>query len=157
MDKNIKILQINIQSIRPTDKREELEFFLNTEDIKIAYLQEIWLKEGESFRMRGYTLVSKRRAEGYGGVRILIKDGLDFEPLNIRRFLPLETIAVKITNLDQPLIVISVYAPPDTSITKQVENKLTEFFETVETISEEMIVAGDFNAHHAMWDESRRE
>lgn len=57
----IKIIQHNIQSIRPTDTREELYTFLMKNEIKIALLQEIWLKEGETFRIKNVEMVSKRR------------------------------------------------------------------------------------------------
>lgn len=155
MEHRIKTLQNNIQSIRPTEKREELEYFLKAESIEIACLQEIWLKEGENFRIKGFQMASRRRAEGYGGVGILVKDGIEYDEIQTRSFLPIEIVGIRISNLEVPLQIYSVYVPPDSSLARQVETKISELFEEFERISEEVLISGDFNAHHIMWDERR--
>lgn len=156
MNKRIKILQSNIQSVRRTEKREELTFLLNQDQIEIACLQEIWLKPKENFRIKGYNFAGKRREEGYGGVGILLREDVEYEEVRMRSFHPLEVIGVKITNMQFPLLVFSVYAPPDTNLTKELEKNLVEFLEMVDRRQEEVIIAGDFNAHHPIWDDTRQ-
>lgn len=88
MNNRIKVLQSNIQSVRLTEKREELTFLLNQTQIELACLQEIWLKPEETFNIKGYNFVSKRRTEGYGGVGLLLRDDIEYEELNINSLLP---------------------------------------------------------------------
>lgn len=64
MDK-FNILQVNIQSLRPLDTREELTVYLKREEIKIASLQETWIKPEEDYKIKGYKII-KKNAERKG-------------------------------------------------------------------------------------------
>lgn len=55
-----------------------------------------------------------------------------------------------------PFLVFSVYAPPNAQISKELEKKIVEFLEMVDRRHEEAIIAGDFNSHHPIWDDTKQ-
>lgn len=82
------------------------------DNISIALLQEIWLKENEPFSFKGYQLVSKCRPEGYGGVGILIRQELAYKRLDLPDFDALEVVGIRITKGFNSIHLISAYLSP---------------------------------------------
>lgn len=150
--KKLRILQHNIQSLRPTETREELSHFLTENSINLALLQENWLKKDEPFRIAHYRLESTRRNQGYGGVGILIHESLDYEILDLGDFLPIEVVGIKIVKGFNPISLISVYVPPGHTLSGETKTKIQELFQVAEHIRGEVLIGGDFNGHHQSWD-----
>ncbi|XP_062542480.1 uncharacterized protein LOC134210451 [Armigeres subalbatus] len=69
------------------------------------------LAQREHFRMKNFELASKRRPEGYGGVGILIQQGMEFKNIRMPDFIILEAVGVKISNGGDPVNLISAYLP----------------------------------------------
>ena len=145
--KKLNILQNNVQSIRPAETREELYRFLVENEIHVALLQEIWLKEKEHFRM-----ASKRRNEGFGGVAVLVHEGLEYEEVSFPNLLPVEVVAVRLVKGFDPVTFVSVYVPPNREMHKECARKIEELFEALQDLDGEIFVGGDFNGHHQEWD-----
>lgn len=156
MYKTIKILQSNIQSLRPLETREELYTFLKKENIDIASIQEIWLKPTEEYRIKGYKIVKKCREEGFGGVGILIRENIDYTVLTLPQWEPIEAVAIKTKNLSTNFVIFSIYIPPDRSLCSQEQEKICEIFRYIENITDEVILAGDFNARHPLWEKGAK-
>lgn len=150
--KKLKILQNNVQSIRPMEAREQLHRFLLENEIHVALLQEIWLKKNEHFRLAKYRMASQRRNEGWGGVGILVHEGLEFEEIRMPQMLPVEVIGVKIIKGFDPVTFVSVYVPPNRELHKECVDKIKALFDTLEDMEGEIFVGGDFNGHHQSWD-----
>lgn len=154
--KSLKVLQNNIQSVRPTQTREELYYYLKQNEIAIVLLQEIWLKKEEQFRMANYRMESYRRNAGYGGVAVLVREDIYYETVDIGCFLPVEVVAIKISKQFAPITFTSVYAPPDRHMTNEVKEKIRLLFDAIEDLQGEIVVGGDWNGHHETWDPSRQ-
>lgn len=107
--------------------------FLQQNEIKVALLQEIWLKKEEHFRLNNFILVSNRRQQGYGGVGILIHEKLGYQTLDIGNFLPIEAVAIKVIREFDPITFVSVYVPPDHDLAGEIKHKMKDLFEVLET------------------------
>lgn len=151
LNKTLRILQNNIQSIRPTDTREELYTSLVLNKINAALLQEIWLKKDEPFRIKNFNFITKRRKEGYGGVGILLEDTMQYEELDLPDVGPVEAVGVKILSGFDPINLISVYLPPTSRMTDEVKAGISKLFEFLGSIRGESIVGADLNGHHTDW------
>lgn len=127
-NKTLRILQNNIQSIRPNDTREDLFASLVLNEINAVLVQELWLREGEPFQLKNYKLVSKRRKEGYGGVGILLQEELQYEVLDIPDLGPVEAVGVRITGGFDPISLFSVYLPPNSRLTNEAKEGIENLF-----------------------------
>ncbi|KAL9698186.1 hypothetical protein quinque_001627 [Culex quinquefasciatus] len=121
-------------------------------EIHVALLQEIWLKQKEHFRMAHYRMASQRRNEGWGGVAVLVHESLEFEEIKFHNLLPVEVIAVKVVKGFDPITFVSVYVPPNRELHKECLGKIEKLFEELHDLNGEVLVGGDFNGHHQDWD-----
>lgn len=153
-NKVLNIIQINIQSLRPIDKKEELYAKIVKDKVNAVLLQEIWLKEAENFKMKNFKLVSKRRKEGYGGVGILLEEDFRYEEIDFPELGPMEVVGVKIKSGFDPVNLVSVYIPPTRAFSGEVRDSLTGFFEFLSDLEGECIIGADLNAHHESWSPS---
>lgn len=138
------ILQWNCLSIRA--RKLDLQLLLQQHCISLCALSETWLRNSIPFNISGYNFIRADRADGYGGVGILIRKNivydeiiLDLEGSN------LEACAIQISYKQCPMTVVSVYRPPNQLVTS---NDLQRLFNQ---LSQPMIVLGDYNAHHVDW------
>lgn len=138
-NKTRRILQHNIQSIRPTETREELYTCLSQNQIEIAILQEIWLKEGEPFILKNYNLISKRRTGGFGGVEILLLHDITYEEVELPDIAPIEAVAVRLKESTQ-INFVSVYLPPANRLTEEICTNLQRLFQFLNELKGETIV-----------------
>lgn len=150
-NKTLRILQNNIQSIRPNDTREDLFASLVLNEINAVLVQELWLREGEPFQLKNYKLVSKRRKEGYGGVEILLQEERQYEVLDIPDLGPVEAVGVRITGGFDPISLFSVYLPPNSRLTNEAKEGIENLFRLLEVLPGELLVGADLNGHHTDW------
>lgn len=115
----------------------------------MALLSEIWLKNEETVFMKNYNVFSNKREDGYGGVSILVKKNLIAKPKIISDLEPLEVIEVSIMNIPTLLKFVSIYLPPEIS-PDIVDEKFQAFLDLYEN-RDNVIIGGDFNAHHPLW------
>lgn len=147
---DLNISQINIHSIRPLHKRETIKTYLKTKNVHIFLIQETWLKPDEKFKFLNYNFVKNCRPDGYGGTGILIHPSLIYEEI-IMTDIDLELTAIKIKNIKQTIIFISLYIPPDTPLT-EIKDPLEKLFQYMTHSAIPIFLGGDFNAHHPIWD-----
>jgi hypothetical protein len=153
--RNLNILQNNINSIRPVANRSLLTHLLQLHKIDIAILSEIWLKPNEDYNFPGFKFLKSTRDRGHGGVAFLIKKEIHVQEIQLPNILPIEAIAIKTTNTVIPLVFISIYIPPNFNNT-QLKNQLTDLFNFAQQNNQSTILAGDFNAHHSVWNEANK-
>lgn len=149
--RNLNVMQNNINSLRPVANRSLLTHLLQLHKIDIAFLSEIWLKPSEDFKFSGYRFYKKTRDQGYGGVALLIKNEIHVQNIKLPNLHPIEAIAVKTTNTVIPLLFISIYIPPSPINNSQIKKPLTDLFNFIDINNYRTILAGDFNAHHSVW------
>lgn len=147
---SLNISQLNIHSLRPLQKRESLKTYLTTKNIHIFLIQEIWIKETEKYKFLNYSFFKKCRPDGYGGSGILTHPTLQAEEITIPN-VDLELVAVKIKNIKNPTIFISMYIPPDTTI-EDLKTPLENLFKFIQHSNIPIMLGGDLNAHHPIWD-----
>lgn len=124
---------------------------MTSNNYKIAILQEIWLRENENFIFKAHRMISKRRAEGYGGVGILVHEDLDFDELALPNLRKLEAVGLKITRGFDQLNIISAYFPPSSGSNGDFRQDMVTFFKFLEDLEGETVVGADLNAHHTAW------
>lgn len=120
-----------------------------SKNYKIILLSETWLKwSSPKFKIQGFDTVRCDRTGGNGGgTAILVKNSIQYTqyPLDLSSIKCIETCAIQIKWRCKPLIIISVYIPPQAKVTK---TDLLKFFSQ---FNSDYILGGDFNAHHTNW------
>ena len=114
----IKTLIINFQSIK--NKIPDLELLIKTEEPDIIAGSETWLNpniyNSEIFN-NNYNIFRKDRPDNYGGVLLAIKSNIIAEEITTQSNSNIESVFCKIvTPNSTPLIVGSIYRPPNTNL-----------------------------------------
>ena len=145
---DLNIGQINIRSINCNIDLLRGEVANNNLDIII--LQETWLKNDNfNFGIK-LRLEASNRQDGYGGVAIAIKSNLIYDRIILLDLSPIEIIMIKVKYQNSYIHLISLYIPPNISITI-IKNKL-DILNNFLLNYDNLIVAGDFNASDYLWD-----
>ena len=168
----LKVWQWNCRAIRNT----EAEFRHQIQRIQpdIVLLQETWLQPSKTFAIPGYTILRRDRSAARGGDGAIVRGGgiitmIRDDPLfnaeimeavePIRPDDSTEILQVRLFWDRTPIVITNVYAPILWQVAGEVrlhqfdaDNILTECL----NMSPEQLhlIAGDFNAHHATWDDS---
>lgn len=151
--KKLKILQINTQSI--FTKIDNLNEFLRRNDIDIAIVCETWGKDNRRINISNYKTCFLNRHDGYGGVGFIIKNELAIKTINNN--LPLhriELLSIELNWYGDKLFLHSFYNNSNLQ-----PNEVKDEFEMILKINEnkrKTIIAGDINAHHALWENNSK-
>lgn len=144
-DLNLKILQWNCRSLK--HKITELQNLLSLQEIDIAALCETWINQSFLPKFRNFTLNTKNRTDGRGGVAILVRKGIPYSLLHLTNIPPeVEVIGIRVKNVN----IINIYQPPN------VISSTTSWHAVFSQIpqNEQLIIVGDFNSHHPCWHSS---
>lgn len=132
-------MQWNAEGV--TNKKVELEHFLQKNNISICCLQETHLQEGTPFKIRGYQVFrSDRQGRRKGGVMTLVRNNINAS-LTKKSMEEAEYQVVKIITSDKTLTVVNFYCPDDKKL----------FLETIEVPDTGFLMAGDFNSRSQSW------
>ena len=152
--KPLDILQWNVRGI--PENWFELKHHLLSFQKTIICIQETHLKQTDpyNFQLFNYSMIRKdtplapedRRR---GGVCTYIQTHIPFRSIQTNTNFDIQAIEIK--TLQSFITIINFYAPPTVT--------LTEFLDDLETIMNSIttpiILCGDINAHHPMWETSR--
>lgn len=131
----IKVIQINLG--KGKEATALLEHKMNDEDISIALIQEPYFRSKSS---ANFILYLEKK------VAVLI-DKRKFTSMMISEHTNQNTVTVRITNTNPPLVVSSIYSEP--------KARLKAHLNRIEGISKDinrnLIIAGDFNAKNVVW------
>lgn len=144
----IKIIHFNVKSLRSS--KDLLEHHLNFDNVDIAMISEHWLKPNELINIKNFKLITSCRRNGYGGVAFLIKNNINFKINTLKNYHPIETIEVETLNLTKNLVLVSIYIPSNSNIgpvKQQFKNLITDC-----NHKRNVLIAGDVNAHHSLWE-----
>lgn len=141
----LKIIQWNARSA--VANKNSLINFLITEDIDIALISETWFKRDVVYIYRGYNVIREDRDDGYSGVAILIKTGIPFERITIKKNYIQDLLAcgIKINYKQSYLSLLSVYRCPKT------KTKTEDWDKLFSQLKHPCIIGGDMNAHNSLW------
>lgn len=147
---DIKILQINIRGRLRSNTI--LEKFLQETKIDIAILSEIKINNKSKIKINGYEIFSNfKNNDGWpsGGVAIIVKKKFTVKSFSINKYMPIETIKINITNAKNNLNMVSVYIPECRN--KELKSNFKKLVNDLFNNDNNTIIAGDFNAHHGLW------
>ena len=144
---------LNIQSIksRRENKYVELEKHLEKYKPSAMLLTETWLTEKQNFAMPRYDIIRTDRPTGKrgGGTAILINKNYAHERITFKDKLEqIEITAIKIICENNPLAVAVIHKKPNNKIIKR---ELEIVMNTLKTITDDIIIGGDFNASHFLY------
>ena len=132
----------NCQGVRP--KRKELELYLKDNNFDIVALNETFLTKKIDFKIQGYDTIKNDRSTGArGGVAFLVKHGLLINKEHCNTDINIITdkkglvIDIDLSNT-QNLILATIYCSNG--------NPNLRLFETINTLSGNVMFVGDFNS-----------
>ena len=151
--KSVNISAININSITAPDRLQELQHFVDNNDISILALSE--MKVDSSIHPSLYTLtgfhtpVIKPRTRKGGGVAVYIRNTIPFSQIALLNNEGFEALWVKVKVHKSTIILCSCYLPPHTKADEQAKflDYLVDSVCQAKIYSPDLItVVGDFNA-----------
>ena len=157
--KKLKICHVNINSITADGRLDELDYFVNNNDIDILALSETKLDDSihpSLFHLTNFhTPFTKHRTRHGGGVATYIRSNLPSS-----RLMTLETDGIEWTWTrtkvkTDTFIICTLYMPPNMTADKQDDfiDKLTDSVTQAQTFSPTaIIIIGDFNAGNIFLD-----
>lgn len=148
-EKNIRIVQINIQSLEKN--KEELSRLLIQDQYNVAFISETWSKlelESTKYKVPGYFSFLDSRDDGYGGAGLIISKRIKTREVFMPSFNKIQVIARHIVSSD--ICLVSVYVAPKISHFELRDN-IGAIFKEVQKYRK-AVIAGDFNSHHVSWD-----
>jgi len=143
--KNITLFQWNCHGI--LNKRDSLAQLGNQFDI--LAISETWLSPDKSFHLNNYNILRKDGPSSKsGGVLLAIRNSISFTKLDsiFSSDGVLEAVGARISSSQYDIHILSIYRHPCNSSLPIWE----ELFNSIPT-SGQMIITGDFNAHHTSW------
>lgn len=148
-NENIKIIQVNINSVVSKLKRHELAEFIRINKPHVILISETHLKNHHKITIDGYNLFRVDRTESKcGGVAIAVANWIECEFIDMKnKICSIEccTIKIKMSN-NKNLYFCAIYRKPTIKIEKKDLNAIFDVEKNAE-----YIVGGDFNAKSPIW------
>ncbi|KAJ8973460.1 hypothetical protein NQ317_013454 [Molorchus minor] len=138
----LTVMQWNIRSFNCN--RVNLINFIHIHKPDVILLNETWLKENYRADIRYYTNYRVDRSDGKGGVATYIKKSIKHEQIKTTVDLnntKIQSICIKIGTLN----ILNVYSEPKNKISQKA------FDDFIATLSGQIMIMGDLNAHHPTW------
>jgi hypothetical protein len=144
-NKSLLILQFNANGIK--NHVNELQTVLYNSRIDLALITETHLTKYSNIYIPGYKLLKTDHPDNtaHGGVAILIKNSIQYQPLPHFCFDYLQSCALIIKLNNIPITIAAIYSPPKHKLTIQ---NYTYYFNSIHN---NCIIGGDFNAKHHSW------
>lgn len=142
----IKLAQLNINSLISIYKRYALNDLIKSENLDIVLLCETKLNRKYCPKFDGFILHRMDRNNGRGGgTAILYNDSFKVDVLYPNIDLEISCISLHFTA--SKILLVSIYIPPD----KLNISNLNQLFIFLKNCNQPFIVGGDFNCHHPKW------
>lgn len=142
----------NAQSLRP--KVPELSKFLEKNSVDIVLISETWLNPSIVLNIPGYIFYRKDRDSAsrfpHGGVGVLIRKTVSHSLFRSYKTNFIENLFIKVPFQDTELHIGVVYCPPNTPM-----QNFKEEFNKLFSTSHPTIIAGDVNAKHQYWNNTK--
>ena len=150
----LTLLQWNVRGL--LENWHELKHHFLTEQASILCLQETHLKPTDPYNLNlpNYTLIRKdaviaQTMRRRGGVGIYIQNHIPFKTVATNTDLEIQAIQININH--NTITIVNMYAPPSIDFDDFMDD-LERFLNNITT---PIILCGDINAHHPIWDKSR--
>lgn len=145
MNHNLRVLTWNANGL--TDRRQELETFLNIEKIDIALISETRFTPKTHVSFKDFKIYTTVHPSGnsHGGTAVIIKNNIKHYPLEEYCTEKIQATSIKVVYSKVETTFSAVYCPPRHTITAQ------DFSVYFSTLSSRFICAGDWNSKHVHW------
>lgn len=131
-----------------TDRRSELELFLNIENIDVALISETRFTHRSHVNFNNYTTYRTDHPSGnsHGGTAVILKNHIKHHALSPYSTDKIQATSIKVHHSKNSETTISaIYCPPRHSL---VANELKLFFDQ---LGSTFICGGDWNSKHTYW------
>jgi len=119
--------------------------FLQRQEIDILLIQETHLTNKDKLKLKNFQIQRQDGPNGHGGLVTLIKNHI---PYLHKSLLPTTSLDATAITLTDDLTIINIYNSPRNKFTQQ---DLRTLLDT----SHKVLLAGDFNARHSLWNCTR--
>lgn len=154
-NKQLKIIEFNVNSLIKKNRRIQLELFMNQNKPDIVLLCETKIKPKHKLHFPGYKFIRNDRLEnGGGGTGIIIRSHIKFESVNTNSNCnKLECTIIKVDLEDKQFLYIGTfYNPPKGNNTPHLDTQtLDSIFNIIDAPKNLFIFGGDLNAKHMNW------
>ena len=143
----LRICHFNAQSI--LNKLGELEHFLVSQNIRICSVNETWLTPSKSLTIPNYQIIRKDRPTIGGGVCLIIHNSINFQTIDTASSEEILAINIKSTLKNHhDLAIVSYYSAPKAPF-------LASLIYPILDKRLNVLIVGDLNAHHSLWNSPR--
>ena len=152
----LSIITLNINGLNAPTKRQRLAEWIQKQDPYICCLQEVHLKTGDIYRLKGKgwkKIFHANRDKKKAGVAILISDKIDFKTKAVERDKDGCYIMIKGSIQEEDITIINIYAP-NIGALQYVSQMLTSI---KGEINNNTIIVGDFNTPLTPMDRSTKQ
>ncbi len=146
-ESNVHIVQWNVRGMRTAEKKSYVLALLKDADPDIILLQETNLPENSKYKIPGYQVFNQ---PGVRGLLSAVKTGIPakVDPTPVPAGAEVEVQSLQVHLSDGPLLVINLYR----NCNEQRGATLTPAPLLRTALRQRSVVAGDFNAHHPLWE-----
>lgn len=152
---NLKIIEINVGSLRSITKREEMTYFLKSNRPDIVLINETMLNQRHNVAFHNYDFIrnDKIETEPGRGTGILINHQIKHEAIDTLnwKLKTLETSAFVIYTTVNSILIVTVYRYFNGSIQIDTEDLDKIIYEFQRSNASQLIIGGDLNAKHTSW------
>lgn len=138
----LRLAYWNADGVRP--RKLELEQFLSYHGIDICLVNETHLVADRPFRLTNFVCHRTDRPAAGGGTAILVRHGIDHYPVPLSNLRQLEATAIHVIVNGRPVQLVAAYLSPTRSF-------IEADFLTCLAGGLPVLVAGDLNAKHTIW------
>ncbi len=142
----MKILHLNIRSIKSTSKQLQLKHLIARHEPEIISLNETYLTDKSTLIIEGYNIIRADRINKMGGgAAICIKSNLSFKEIYLGNISKQDdACGIKISSNRQQLSIFSIYSPPNAPLNQAM-------FENILANHKNAIIIGDLNGRNKLW------
>lgn len=145
MIQNLRVVTWNANGL--TERRQELEIFLETEKIDIALVSETRFTSKSHITFNKYKIYTTNHPSGnsHGGSAVIIKNNIKHYSMEEYRTEKIQATTIVVLEKHIETVFSAVYCPPRHTITVQ------DYKDYFSTLGIRFISAGDWNAKHLHW------
>lgn len=142
---NLRVVTWNANGL--TDRRQELQTFLEMEKIDIALVSETRLTSKSHIAINNYKIYTTNHPSGnsHGGSAVIIKNNIKHYLMKEYRIEKIQATTIAVLEKHSETFFSAVYCPPRHTISVQ------DFKDYFSTLGTRFVSAGDWNAKHVHW------
>ena len=150
-ENSVNIMHLNVRGL--INKQDSLFRLLETlgrqNKVSIVSLNETWLRTETIAKIdiAGYNYVGKcREGRKGGGVGVLLSEELRYREIskNLPRLSTLEYICVEIMMKKRPILLLSLYRPPNQSPTDSISD-MKKLISSLDNKNKDLVICSDYN------------